>query len=199
MSILSRAICALPFVAALAISTPVAASTVLTFDDGDVNGGGFLFTNLGAEVQDLGGHGKALYIPTIGGPAPYTDFAALFSRGATIVEMGGEQYLRKPNLLAFEMRPLEDTLLEVTFDVRSFTDPIPADFWYQVDFYGNAPMTEGWRIRADGGFYIDNIEVDWIYQQISSAVPEPGTWALLIVGTGLVGGTLRRRRYAAAS
>nr|WP_274603701.1 PEPxxWA-CTERM sorting domain-containing protein [Polymorphobacter multimanifer] len=27
-------------------------------------------------------------------------------------------------------------------------------------------------------------------------MPEPGTWAMLIAGFGLVGATLRRRRYA---
>lgn len=197
MGILSRAFCALPLAAAL-FATPAAASTILTFDDGDVNGGGYLFTNIGAQVVDLPGHGKALYIPTVtAGPDP--DFAALGAGSPTVVEIGGEQFLRKSNLLALEILPLTDTLLEVKFGLSTFTDPISAQDWYSVDFYGNPPMTEGWRVRADGGFYIDNIEVEWIYEGLSSPVPEPAAWALMIAGFGLAGATLRRRRYAAAS
>lgn len=198
MGYLARALSALTLAAGLALSTPAAASTILTFDDDDVNGGGFLAVNPGAAVVDLAGHGKALYIPTIGGPAPYTNFAALFSATPTIVDIGGDPFLRKANLLRIEVLPNIDTPLEVQFGLFTATDPMTAGHWYEIDFYGNAPMTEGWRIRADGGFHIDNIEVDWIYEPLFTAVPEPGTWALMIVGFGLAGAALRRRAYAAS-
>ncbi len=47
--------------------------------------------------------------------------------------------------------------------------------------------------RADHGLAIDDVQITATFQQ-TPAVPEPGTWAMLIAGFGLVGGTLRRRR-----
>ncbi|MEM9084680.1 MAG: PEPxxWA-CTERM sorting domain-containing protein [Pseudomonadota bacterium] len=43
------------------------------------------------------------------------------------------------------------------------------------------------------GGYLDDIRLDRI-----GAVPEPGTWALFILGLGLVGSSLRRRQTATA-
>lgn len=43
---------------------------------------------------------------------------------------------------------------------------------------------------AFGDYSIDNI----VYDSSQTAVPEPATWALLILGFGAVGGALRRRR-----
>lgn len=52
-----------------------------------------------------------------------------------------------------------------------------------------------------GAFRVDNLEgtADILVTQ-PPAVPEPGTWALMILGFGLVGGALRRRsvRFALA-
>lgn len=48
----------------------------------------------------------------------------------------------------------------------------------------------GWQGGSDEAFGLDNIRVD----AFSSAVPEPSTWALLILGFGAIGATMRRRR-----
>ena len=45
-------------------------------------------------------------------------------------------------------------------------------------------------------FGIDNLAFT---SRMSAAVPEPGTWATMILGFGAVGGTLRRRRAAASA
>jgi hypothetical protein len=47
---------------------------------------------------------------------------------------------------------------------------------------------------ADAGVQIDNLALEGV-----AAVPEPGAWALMILGFGGVGATLRRRRQAFAT
>ena len=47
----------------------------------------------------------------------------------------------------------------------------------------------------DGG--LDNIRFD-VRAVGAGAVPEPGTWALLILGFGAIGGAMRSPRRAAA-
>ena len=49
-----------------------------------------------------------------------------------------------------------------------------------------------------GGFYgpaLDNVSI----ATVAAAVPEPSTWAMLILGFGLVGGTMRRTRATKAA
>lgn len=65
-----------------------------------------------------------------------------------------------------------------------------------VNFTATGPSTLEFRAYGPGnsvgdglGGYIDNIRLE-------SAVPEPATWGLMILGFGLVGGVLRRRPRA---
>jgi hypothetical protein len=44
---------------------------------------------------------------------------------------------------------------------------------------------------------VGNLQLNII--NIGGAVPEPSSWAMLIIGFGLVGATLRRRRGMAAA
>lgn len=69
---------------------------------------------------------------------------------------------------------------------------------------GNRPVIDG-AIDCTGYFSFDGIHPtaqvhEALARQVASTVgitvPEPGTWAMLIAGFGLVGATLRRRRYA---
>lgn len=46
-------------------------------------------------------------------------------------------------------------------------------------------------IGGDGGFALDNVVLN---SPMAAAVPEPGTWALMLVGFGAVGVSMRRRR-----
>ena len=58
----------------------------------------------------------------------------------------------------------------------------------------------GWNINfdvlADNNAY--NVSTTQIYQSFSAAVPEPATWAMMILGFGLMGTLARRRRVALA-
>ena len=53
----------------------------------------------------------------------------------------------------------------------------------------------------NGGTTLNNVQLAWSNVTVSlenTAVPEPSTWALMILGFGGVGTLLRRRRYAYA-
>lgn len=96
-------------------------------------------------------------------------------------------------------------LFQYSFDGVNFTTldqvltnpPSDAGSFYTVggDIVSAADQTLTLRIAngataASGNdFAIDNLMLS-----MSSAVPEPGTWAMMIVGLGLVGASLRRRR-----
>jgi hypothetical protein len=73
-----------------------------------------------------------------------------------------------------------------------FTEWVDAGVWTTV----NANIGCGWGcplyVQAEGGGLLDNIVVQ---DRVISA-PEPGTWALMILGFGGVGAVLRRRRAA---
>ena len=51
--------------------------------------------------------------------------------------------------------------------------------------------------NTSGGLVIDNVVVDVIAAG-AGGVPEPATWALMILGFGAVGGAMRRRRRSAS-
>ena len=62
---------------------------------------------------------------------------------------------------------------------------------YSVSFFANAGDTLTFSAAGTSdslGGYLDNISL--------SAVPEPGTWAMMIFGFGAVGGAMRSRRKA---
>jgi hypothetical protein len=50
------------------------------------------------------------------------------------------------------------------------------------------------RISGDSPFQIDNVRLT-----AAAAVPEPGTWAMMLIGFGGVGYSMRRKRSTAAS
>ena len=64
----------------------------------------------------------------------------------------------------------------------------------QINLYGSAAYANvrefidfGVELPAGGSFTVK-------IQQLSSAVPEPATWAMMFAGFGIVGGTMRRRK-----
>ena len=83
------------------------------------------------------------------------------------------------------------------------------DIWLPAAGGGTGDQGWGRRISYDfGGAYLNKVifsatgnsfELDNIAGVLGvAAVPEPGTWALMIGGFGLMGAHLRRRRAAAA-
>ena len=62
---------------------------------------------------------------------------------------------------------------------------------YTFNFIGASSATR-LSFNLDPTFNTD--DVDGIIDNVSIAVPEPATWAMMIAGFGMVGGTMRRRR-----
>lgn len=57
-----------------------------------------------------------------------------------------------------------------------------------------------WRFDNEAGTALGRSVAEWtLGQSAFAAVPEPGSWAMLIAGFGLVGGVMRRRGAATAS
>ena len=55
--------------------------------------------------------------------------------------------------------------------------------------------SSGGVLAGLGGSSVGAVLDDFTYDDaVAGAIPEPGTWAMLIVGLGAVGGALRRRR-----
>ncbi len=64
--------------------------------------------------------------------------------------------------------------------------------------YSAAGITKAVMTTTDPGSF-DWVFVDNVSTGNGAVVPEPGTWALMILGFGAVGATLRRRRVAVAA
>jgi hypothetical protein len=60
--------------------------------------------------------------------------------------------------------------------------------------FGFQARGAGWQGGSDEGWGIDNIKIYGTIGQVQSGVPEPATWALMILGFGAIGGALRRRQ-----
>jgi hypothetical protein len=75
----------------------------------------------------------------------------------------------------------------------SVSEALVAGQTYTVNLNGNP------NIGSNGGLVQDgymNGQFDW---SITGAVPEPGTWALILLGVGFMGASLRSRRKLAAA
>lgn len=78
------------------------------------------------------------------------------------------------------------------------------DWFYMVPWPNGGNNTEAVQALSPSGSLIDSyngdlIQANWSVAEVpAGAVPEPATWAMLILGLGLIGGALRVRRGSVA-
>ena len=114
------------------------------------------------------------------------------------------------------------TLQDINFDVDAdlsimptpltygFHDPLAANTRYWIGLGGLTSAFWSWSLDTSGTgvaneFFANptgispNVDGPYQMQVTSGAVPEPATWAMVLVGLGAAGGMLRRARRAGAA
>ena len=112
-------------------------------------------------------------------------FPALFTAGMTLVDTADNVLMVGAYGWA-AVKPIRKLYYNLTITGLSIANGQRFGFrWVDVDSTG-----------ADHGIAVDNLSITAGLAQ-AGAVPEPGTWALLILGFGAVGASLRRRQALA--
>ena len=120
-------------------------------------------------------------------------FSALVS--STSREVGTFNYIHEAVFATPALLPADTSLFISIYGVNSVLSwrraadaPSPGTFSF--------PASVG-RNRASGALYFNGVDLAFRLngtQGIAPAIPEPSTWAMLIIGFGAIGGAQRRRR-----
>jgi hypothetical protein len=199
---------ALVVAALTAFAAPAQALTVFSDNFDTENGGhtalnysGFAnFTTVGSvDIVKSGAYGitcSGSCVDLVGSPgagALVSDFFN-YSAGDKITlsfDLGGSQRLAATSLskFVFEMTSTTDGFFADAFSLLS-NDPFAT---YSYSFTASAAGLLQFAFSSPGkgtvGPLLDNVVLD-----ITSAIPEPTTWAMMIGGLALVGVSLRRRK-----
>ncbi|MBL8554606.1 MAG: PEP-CTERM sorting domain-containing protein [Phenylobacterium sp.] len=204
--------------ALMAAALPAAASTTITFDErtsasgvdtGDFESAGFLFThafNQGVGFRSWGTEGE--FAPNNADPDGATLFDNVGGRYANaFAAIGGGAFA----LFSIDLADIYNgqagglpltTIFTATKAgggtvTQSFTfDQTPGlkTFAFNTDFQNVVSVSWGGDLNSNGtspyGVQLDNIVVG---EAVTGGVPEPATWALMILGFGAAGAALRRR------
>lgn len=210
----------LAFLAAAATATALAtASTaqaaVLTFD-GDICAGGTSCQNSEAIDQtygDIAGQLDVAY--SSGGNQPMQFWSDQYSdltnvaygsgAGASVLLTPLSGY--KVTLNGFDLgawpltnRTSQVTIREIGGGVLFSSGAITISGQTRSQFSGSYTSASGIEINfGPDNFNVGIDNIDFTVNAVGGgAIPEPGTWALMIAGFGLAGGALRRRKAAIA-
>lgn len=132
-----------------------------------------------------------------------TRYASVQGGGTSTYAALGGRYFRSFN---FYMGS-PDTYNKLTFNlVGGDTQVFEGDeIWGGNGVLGNGDRTKGFRIYYDfNGAKVSSITFQstsnaFEFDGLAGVVPEPGTWALMIMGFGGAGAMIRRRRAAVAA
>lgn len=191
--------------AALSVLLPAAASAtpgVSFLIDGNTFSGRYSFTNVSTAGQKLTGFGfdlssipggRSFYFDTSEGPfRPYAGSGAL--TGLTSVPGVPD------NSTSFELS-FDDFDVGETFQFLIDIDRSGSSTTYGHELIGSTVwfMFDN-KTKVEGALYAVAGNPDasqFVTDRISSAVPEPATWAMMISGFGLAGSLIRRQRRSA--
>ena len=189
--------------AAISLATPAQAD-VINFDslaEGDVvttQFPGVTFSSqTGLEIlvtAQAGAFGTSLpnFICTGAGSisctgAVYVDFASAVS-GLTFLAVGDDNTGDIGDVRAFA-----GALLLGTIDIIGDGNPFGSPYLVDLSAFSGVTRIEIANIRDEFGLGYD----DFTFDASDGAVPEPSTWAMMLLGFGAVGFAMRRRKVAA--
>ena len=177
---------------ALAFATPAAAQELVTnggFETGDFSG----FTQTGSTVFTSVRSDPAFVVSGAYGAA-FGPFGSTGGITQTLSTNAGQNYLISFDLRNFDGRTVN--FYDVLFGgVSLFSATNSAAFGY-TNFSTTATALGvstdlAFNFRHDPSFFaLDNVSVT----AVNGAVPEPATWAMMLIGFGAMGVSMRRRR-----
>ncbi len=178
------------------VDTPPPADQFVIYDfDGYVAPGYTLTLSGAAGIFD----GSQGLFPGVAAPPPgtTTDYLAIQAGGAATLDTplisAISVYIGSPdsyNAIRFiGLNGFDQTLTGAALADGSFNGDQTIGRRMTYNF-GSDRVTKVIFYSTGNSFELDNIAT-------TSAVPEPATWAMMIVGFGLVGGAIRRRRQTA--
>jgi hypothetical protein len=183
--------------AAMLIGQPVLAVDLVTnggFETGTLAGWSNAFDNFFVDFADnsavYGFYSARARVAVTGTSIP------IASLRQSLTPLDGQAYLVDFDWFITSGRLLVTLDNRTLFDIDSFDRPRAGREMIEVRGSGVPEILDFAYSSRFGSITLDNIRVTPIE---SPGIPEPATWAMLIMGFGLVGGALRRRRSGPAS
>jgi len=194
---------------AMAISGAAAAATIYTFDVTDgtavitVNANSYTVvltdtTTDASTNQEISGlqitFATPLGSPTLASQSGSLIDIAKVKKNIVVTPVSGnpDWTLTGTNLSALSDTPKDDLIIGPgPYTSAASHDPqIDQTGTFVVDFTGKAPAITG----VNFGFGVGNTFLPGTLVSVVGGVPEPATWAMLLIGIGAVGAGLRMRR-----
>ena len=159
----------------------------------------------GTDVRLIGGTSLAPGFKPLGGFDPFSISGTVTSAVLTL-RLGafnsGPDPLEPPNLIVLDGLTVPASFID-GFSQTNLNGVETRSFALDSSFFSifsdGAVSLDGTRLTEaylKGSFKVDFLRLD-ITTAADTAVPEPGTWAMMLAGFGVVGASLRRRRRKA--
>ncbi|WP_375404086.1 PEPxxWA-CTERM sorting domain-containing protein [uncultured Sphingomonas sp.] len=170
----------------VAFAAPAAAERVIINVGADLSASPFTFSVMGGSFT-LGATGDPFNVLTVQTGAPGEVSSFFGEPSSSFVDRGPVIY--GPDFGMFAAYPTSTVVRFTNGDnFLGFRTTVSG-----LNYYGYAYTTNA-RLNSYGFETVAGREVTATVEQAVAAVPEPGTWALMVLGFGAVGYAMRRRR-----